>query len=175
MALRGTLFVYQGEELGLEEVPIPEHLRQDPFFFRTKGAHPGRDGCRTPMPWTPEAPGHGFTDGESTWLPFGLDATTRNLTSPAGVVVALSGTEFRLLRILLAHPNRVLTRDQLIDLMLSRDATPFDRSIDVHISRLRRKVESDPQNPALIKTIRHEGYFFTPPVVLDDAAGTAQS
>jgi len=90
-----------------------------------------------------------------------LDTVTRNLHSPAGVVVALSGTEFRLLRIFLAHPNRVLTRDQLIDLMLSRDATPFDRSIDVQVSRLRRKLEFDTKRPAMIRTVRNGGYQFT--------------
>jgi two-component system OmpR family response regulator len=58
-------------------------------------------------------------------------------------VVALSGTEFRLLRIFLEHPNRVLTRDQLIDLMLSRDASPFDRAIDVQVSRLRHRLDED--------------------------------
>ncbi len=63
--------------------------------------------------------------------------------SPEGVVIALSGTEFRLLRIFLEHPHRVLTRDQLIDLMLSRDAGPFDRAIDVQVSRLRRRLGED--------------------------------
>ena len=89
-----------------------------------------------------------------------LDIATRNLLSPAGVVVALSGTEFKLLRIFLAHPNRVLNRDQLIDLMLSRDASPFDRSIDVQVSRLRHRLDEDAKEPAIIKTVRGEGYVF---------------
>lgn len=89
-----------------------------------------------------------------------LDIATRNLLSPSGVVVALSGTEFKLLRIFLAHPNRVLNRDQLIDLMLSRDASPFDRSIDVQVSRLRHRLEDDAKEPAIIKTVRGEGYVF---------------
>jgi two-component system OmpR family response regulator len=76
------------------------------------------------------------------------------------VVVALSGTEFKLLRIFLAHPNRVLNRDQLIDLMLSRDASPFDRSIDVQVSRLRHRLDEDAKEPAIIKTVRGEGYVF---------------
>jgi two-component system OmpR family response regulator len=87
-----------------------------------------------------------------------LDTTARNLQTPAGMVVALSGTEFRLLRIFLAHPNRVLTRDQLIDLMLSRDATPFDRSIDVQVSRLRHRLQDETDQPELIKTVRGQGY-----------------
>jgi two-component system OmpR family response regulator len=89
-----------------------------------------------------------------------LDIATRNLLSPAGVVVALSGTEYKLLRIFLAHPNRVLNRDQLIDLMLSRDASPFDRSIDVQVSRLRHRLAEDAKEPAIIKTVRGEGYLF---------------
>ena len=89
-----------------------------------------------------------------------LDAATRNLTSPEGVVVPLSGTEFRLLRIFLDHPNRVLTRDQLIDLMLSRDASPFDRAIDVQVSRLRHRLGEDAKEPAIIKTVRGQGYVF---------------
>ena len=87
-----------------------------------------------------------------------LDVAARNLLSPDGVIVALSGTEYKLLRIFLAHPNRVLNRDQLIDLMLSRDASPFDRSIDVQVSRLRHRLGENPKDPGIIKTVRGEGY-----------------
>lgn len=89
-----------------------------------------------------------------------LDAATRNLTSPNGLVVALSGTDFRLLKIFVDHPNRVLTRDQLIDLMLSRDAGPYDRAIDVQVSRLRQRLGEDAKEPAIIKTVRGQGYVF---------------
>jgi two-component system OmpR family response regulator len=87
-----------------------------------------------------------------------LDAATRNLTAPDGVVIPLSGTEYRLLRIFLAHPNRVLTRDQLIDLMNSRDAEAFDRAIDVQVSRLRHRLREDAREPTIIKTVRSQGY-----------------
>lgn len=87
-----------------------------------------------------------------------LDTATRNLTSPDGVVVALSGTEFRLLRIFLDHPNSVLTRDQLIDLTLSRDAGPYDRAIDVQVSRLRQRLGEGAREPSIIKTVRGQGY-----------------
>ncbi len=100
---------------------------------------------------------------EVSWFRFAgwtLDVLTRNLTSPEGVVIALSGTEFRLLRIFLDHPNRVLTRDQLVDLMLSRDASPFDRAIDVQVSRLRRRLGEEAKEPAIIKTVRGQGYVF---------------
>jgi len=89
-----------------------------------------------------------------------LDVATRNLTAPDGVVVPLGGTEFKLLRIFLGHPNRILTRDQLIDLMLSRDAAPFDRAIDVQVSRLRHRLREDAKEPAIIRTVRGEGYVF---------------
>ncbi|MGE0558478.1 MAG: response regulator [Burkholderiales bacterium] len=89
-----------------------------------------------------------------------LDAATRNLTSPAGVVVALSGTDFRLLKIFVDHPNRVLTRDQLVDLMLDREAGPYDRAIDVQVSRLRQRLGEDAKEPVIIKTVRGQGYVF---------------
>ena len=89
-----------------------------------------------------------------------LDTATRNLTSPEGVVIPLSDTDFRLLRIFLEHPNRVLTRDQLIDLMLSRDAAAYDRAIDVQVSRLRQRLGEDAREPAIIKTVRGQGYVF---------------
>jgi alpha-glucosidase len=68
LALPGTVFLYQGQELALEEVELPDDVRQDPIFFRTGGARLGRDGCRVPMPWTSEAPAFGFSDG-TPWLP----------------------------------------------------------------------------------------------------------
>jgi two-component system OmpR family response regulator len=98
---------------------------------------------------------------EVRWLRFAgwqLDAVTRNLTAPDGVVVPLGATEFKLLRVLLEHPGRVLTRDQLIELMLSRDAGPFDRALDVQISRLRQRLREDAREPAIIKTVRGQGY-----------------
>jgi two-component system OmpR family response regulator len=101
----------------------------------------------------PEASSYRFAG----WL---LDAASRNLTAPDRVVVPLSGTEFRLLRVFLEHPNRVLTRDQLIDLMLARDAGPFDRAIDVQVSRLRQRLREDAREPAIIKTVRGRGYVF---------------
>ena len=83
------------------------------------------------------------------------------------MVVALSGTEYKLLRIFLAHPNRVLNRDQLIDLMLSRDASPFDRSIDVQVSRLRHRLGEGAKEPAIIKTVRGEGYVLSVPIAVE--------
>ena len=93
-----------------------------------------------------------------------LDVQARHLISPDGVIVPMGGGEYRLLRVFLEHPNRVLNRDQLMDLTQGREALPFDRSIDVQISRLRRRLGDDPRNAVIIKTIRHEGYMLAIPV-----------
>jgi len=87
-----------------------------------------------------------------------LDLAARHLVAPDGVIVSLSGTEFRLLSVLLEHPNRVLDRNQLMDLTLGREATPFDRSIDVQVSRLRQRLRDDAREPRIIKTVRNGGY-----------------
>jgi two-component system OmpR family response regulator len=90
-----------------------------------------------------------------------LDMTARHLLSPQGLVIALSGAEFRLLEIFLEHPNRVLNRDQLLNIMHGRDADPFDRSIDIQISRLRQKLGEDARSPQIIKTVRNGGYVLS--------------
>ena len=87
-----------------------------------------------------------------------LDTVTRSLTDAAGKEVALSGAEYRLLAVLLGAGNRVLTRAQLTELLRGRDADPFDRSIDVRISRLRQILGDDARAPQIIKTIYGEGY-----------------
>ena len=87
-----------------------------------------------------------------------LDTATRTLLAPDGVMVPLSGGEYRLLRILLEHPNRVLNRDQLMELIHGREAEAYDRAIDVQVSRLRQRLRDDCREPQLIKTVRGEGY-----------------
>ncbi len=87
-----------------------------------------------------------------------LDTAARLLTAPDGVAVPLSGGEYRLLRILLDHPNRVLNRDQLSEMIQGREAEAYDRAIDVQVSRLRQRLRDDSREPALIKTVRGEGY-----------------
>ncbi len=108
-------------------------------------------------------PGDGATQTETArhfagWV---LDVGKRELKSADGVLVSLSGGEFSLLQAFVERPGRVLSRDQLLDLTSGREAQPFDRSIDVQISRLRRKIEEDPAKPSLIKTVRSGGYMFT--------------
>ncbi len=89
-----------------------------------------------------------------------MDAVRRTLHNPEGTLVELTSGEFDLLLAFAEHPQHVLTRDQLLDLTRGKEATVFDRSIDVQISRLRRKIEADPQVPVLIKTVRSGGYVF---------------
>jgi two-component system, OmpR family, response regulator len=98
-----------------------------------------------------------------------LDVTGRRLFSPTGALVPLRTAEFDLLVALAERPQRVLNRDQLLDLSRGRAATSFDRSIDVQISRLRRKLKVDPDGPDLIKTVRGGGYVFSATVAV---AGT---
>ncbi|HTV79043.1 MAG TPA: response regulator [Steroidobacteraceae bacterium] len=94
-----------------------------------------------------------------------LDVGTRRLTSADGAQVPLTGGEFELLAAFCERPNRVLTRDQLLDLTRGRSPALFDRSIDIQVSRLRRKIEADPKDPLLIQTVRSGGYIFTAEVI----------
>lgn len=88
-----------------------------------------------------------------------LDLSARNLVGADGVVVVLSAGEFRLLHLLAETPNTVFSRDQLTDVLAGRDASPLDRTIDVMISRLRRRLNDDARDPQLIRTVRSEGYM----------------
>ncbi|HSQ81559.1 MAG TPA: response regulator [Casimicrobiaceae bacterium] len=91
-----------------------------------------------------------------------LDLGAHRLLDATGAEVPLTSMEFDLLRVFVEHPNRVLSRDQLLGLTRNREWEPFDRSIDIRIARLRRKVEADPDKPQLIKTVRGAGYCYVP-------------
>jgi two-component system, OmpR family, response regulator len=95
-----------------------------------------------------------------------LDVGSRRLTSADGAQVPLTGGEFELLAAFCERPNRILTRDQLLDLTRGRSPALFDRSIDIQVSRLRRKIEADPKDPLLIQTVRSGGYIFTAEVTV---------
>jgi two-component system OmpR family response regulator len=99
-----------------------------------------------------------------------LDTIGRHLLDESGAMVALSGAEYRLLRVFLDHPQRVLTRDQLLNLTQGRDADQFDRSIDLLVSRLRQRLRDGAREPRYIKTLRNEGYVFSSAVTLMGAA-----
>jgi len=148
-----------GLEMGADDyVPKPFNPRE--LLARIKAVL-----RRAQVPAATDAPS---SNGGSTRYRFQnwvLDVATRDLLSPDGVVTALSAGEFDLLLAFVEHPRRVLSRDQLLDFARGRQAIPFDRSIDIQVSRLRRKLGDDAKDPQLIKTVRGGGYLFTPEVV----------
>ena len=97
---------------------------------------------------------------DALFMGWRLNYILRQLVSPEELVIPLSNTEFRLLAVLVEHPNRVLTRDFLLDIARGRNMEVFDRSIDILISRVRQKLNDDPRTPTFIKTVRGEGYLF---------------
>jgi len=97
-----------------------------------------------------------------------LDTVGRHLLDRDGTTVALSGAEYRLLRVFIDHPQRVLNRDQLLNLTQGRDAEIFDRSIDLLVSRVRQRLGDDAREPTYIKTVRAEGYVFSVPVEISE-------
>jgi two-component system OmpR family response regulator len=102
--------------------------------------------------------------GPMRFVGWQLDPITRELHSPAGVRIILTSGEFDLLLAFCLHAQRTLTRDQLLDLTQGRGTEAVSRSIDILVSRIRRKIEEDPRDPVLIKTVRSGGYVFTPVV-----------
>jgi DNA-binding response OmpR family regulator len=146
-----------GLEMGADDyLPKPFHLRE--LLARVRSVM-RRAASRAAERSGGERPRVRFAD----WI---LDLSSRELLSPAGADVRLTG-EFELLAALVNHANQVLSRDRLLDLSRHREAGPFDRTIDVQVGRLRRKLEDDPKNPTMIKTVRGGGYMFTPSVDFD--------
>lgn len=147
-----------GLEMGADDyLPKPFHLRE--LLARVKSVL-RRVQSRTGEPGAQPSRSHARFAGWS------LDLSSRELLSPSGEEVRLTTGEFDLLTAFVSNANQVLTRDRLLDLARNREAGPFDRTIDVQVGRLRRKLEDDPQNPSLIKTVRGSGYIFTPTVEL---------
>ena len=91
-----------------------------------------------------------------------LDLAAHRLSDAAGTEVAMSPLEFDLLKAFAAHPNQALSRERILSLGQQRDWDPFDRSVDLRVLRLRKKIEPDPEHPQFIKTIRSAGYIFVP-------------
>ena len=102
---------------------------------------------------------------EASFMGWRLNFILRQLVSPEELVIPLSNAEFRLLTVFVEHPNRVLTREFLLDEARGRDMDIFDRSIDILVSRVRQKLNDDPRTPSLIKTVRGEGYLFDTKVI----------
>jgi two-component system phosphate regulon response regulator OmpR len=144
-----------GLEVGADDyIAKPFHLRE--VLARTKSVlrrlHPVQ-AAETPL-----RPGHGEVIRFDGWS---LDLERRELRSPSGSDVPLTTGEFELLVTFVRHPGRVLNRDMLMDLTRGRQWEVFDRAIDAQVARLRKKVEADPKNPLLIKSVRGAGYVFT--------------
>jgi two-component system OmpR family response regulator len=144
-----------GLEMGADDyLPKPFNLRE--LLARVKSVLRRIQGAAEPRP-APQRQRVRFSGWE-------LDLASRELTSPAGDSVRLTTGEFDLLAVFVSNPSQILSRSRLLDLARSREAGPFDRTIDVQVGRLRRKIEEDPQNPTMIKTVRGGGYTFSPAV-----------
>lgn len=152
-----------GLEIGADDYvtkpfDLRELLARVRAVLRRAGSAPS---ATVPPPVAPEraAPprGAGVRFGRVT-----LDLDAHCLVQDDGEPLELTAMEFDLLRAFAQNPNRVLTRDRLLDLAHNRDMEPFDRSIDIRIARIRRKVEHDPAKPQVIRTIRGSGYMFVP-------------
>lgn len=137
-----------GLEMGADDyLPKPFHPRE--LLARIRSI------LRRVQELSGEGPAREFRFGGWT-----LDLGARHLVGADGVAVPLSSGEFRLLQALVENANRVLSRDRLMDVLSGREAGPFDRSVDVMISRLRRRLGDDGREPEVIKTVRNEGYLF---------------
>jgi two-component system OmpR family response regulator len=114
---------------------------------------------------TPKVPESGHKPRRFRFDRWTLDTDTRELLRDDGIGVPLSTGEYDLLIVLVERPQRVLSREQLLDLSRGRSATAFDRSVDTQVSRLRKKIERDPGEPRIIKTVWGGGYMLTPEVI----------
>ncbi|WP_308910505.1 response regulator transcription factor [Pseudokordiimonas caeni] len=145
-----------GLELGAEDyLTKPYHLRE--LLARIRVVLRRQDG-RENESRQPAAPGQ--QEGVVRFGRWRLDRESRRLLDGDGMDAGLTVFEYRLLETLILQPQRVLSREHLLDRIGGRDWTPFDRAIDTHISRLRSKIEEDPGRPVFIQTVRGEGYMF---------------
>ncbi|MBR0672462.1 response regulator [Neoroseomonas soli] len=145
-----------GLELGADDY-IPKPFSRPELLARIRAV------LRRVQP-AEEAPVAGLVGDRILFAGWALDTRRRELAAPDGTSVDLSGGEYDMLLAFCEHPQRVLSRDQLLDLARNRVSDSIDRSVDVMVSRLRRKLEPTEQSPALIKTIRGAGYMFIPAV-----------
>ena len=156
---RGAIIIVTGRGESVDRVVGLELGADDyvtkPFDLRELLAR-----VRSVLRRTVPAPVASTASSGYTFSGFRLDPDRRSLTDANGAEVSLTSGEFDLLCVLIRHPNRVLSRDAIMDEMHGRASGPFDRAIDVQIGRLRRKIEADSANPQLIKSVRNAGYLF---------------
>lgn len=155
-ALGGTVDRVVGLELGADDyIPKPFELRE--LLARIRSVLRRHHAVASP-------PGPAVPPRRAPlrFAGYSLDLDARSLRNPQGAEVPLTTMEFDLLHALAERPNRILTREQLLDLMHGKDTDPFDLSVDVRITRLRRKLADDTTNPRLIRTVRGVGYMFVP-------------
>jgi two-component system OmpR family response regulator len=148
-----------GLEAGADDyIAKPFHLREVLARIRTvmrRGGPRAAPGAAAPAP-APETK----TEGILVFQGWRLDLLKRELRRPNREALALTSGEFELLCVFARHPNRVLNRDQLMELAKGREWAAYDRAVDTQVGRLRKKIEADPDNPGLIKTVRGAGYIF---------------
>jgi two-component system phosphate regulon response regulator OmpR len=147
-----------GLEAGADDyIAKPFHLREVLARIRTvmRRVHP-----QPASPSAQESPSKEAAGDTLVFQGWRFDLLKRELRRPDGGLVPLTAGEFDLLRVFARNPNRVLDRDHLMTLVKGRDWAAFDRAIDTQVVRLRKKIEPNPQNPELIKTVRGAGYIF---------------
>ena len=149
-----------GLEMGADDylakpVDLRELLARGKAGLRRSAA---KGGAKTDE--APERPGGGAPVSEARFGDCRLDLDAHKLFDADDAEIPITSMEFDLLKAFAEHPNRVLSRDQLLDMAHNRDWEPFDRSIDIRIARIRRKVERDPAKPQIIKTVRGAGYLY---------------
>jgi two-component system phosphate regulon response regulator OmpR len=145
-----------GLEMGADDyLPKPVDLRE--LLARVKAVLRRMDSAREQAEAAAAEPRREVLFGSHR-----LDLEGHKLYDPEGEEITLTSMEFDLLKAFAEHPNRVLSRDQLLDMAHNRDWEPFDRSIDIRIARIRRKIEADHSKPQVIKTVRGAGYIFSP-------------
>ena len=148
-----------GLEAGADDyITKPFELREVLARIRTVMRRASARG--TPTAPAPASATNAPSGGALVFDGWRLDLLRRELTAPSGSVVPLTSGEYELLHAFTSHPNRVLNRDQLMDLVKGREWAAYDRIVDTQVMRLRRKIEPDPKNPTLIKTVRGGGYVF---------------
>jgi len=159
-----------GLELGADDyVPKPFDLRELVARVRSVLRRLRPEGAAQPAAAPPTAPRPERFEFDG-WR---IDLGARSVALPDGTSVALTTSEFDLLATFVRHPNRALTRDELMDVLYRREAGPFDRAIDVLVGRLRRKIERDPADPKLVKSVRGIGYLFAARVSPDPRSSDA--